>query len=209
MRADTSFGPPREQFRSVQGVAVYLGDHLLLWTSSRQPFVTLSTAESELLAYTEALQCTESVSKLLKVMNLDFNKILEGDSKAALCQIQNDGGSWRTRHLRLRAWKLREVMSDVTSNWLSVHRAGCDLVADGLTKALNGQAHRNFLHLLGMKDGNQNEEVIAAKKIKTMERDHQQLWQHLATASASAGSALLLGSDHKTLELSFLFFHWL
>ena len=47
VRADTSFGPPHEQFRSVQGVAVYLGEHLLLWTSSRQPFVTLSTAESE------------------------------------------------------------------------------------------------------------------------------------------------------------------
>lgn len=30
-----------------------------------------------------------------------------------LCQVQSDGGSWRTRHLRLHTWKLRGFEDDV------------------------------------------------------------------------------------------------
>ena len=138
VKADTSYGPPHEQYRSVQGVAIFLGSHLLLWTSSRQAFVTLSTAECELVGYTEALQCTESLSSLLELMQVVVPKVLEGDSRAALAQIQNDGGSWRTRHLRLRAWRLREAMADPGSSWRSQHCAGSELAADGLTKALGG-----------------------------------------------------------------------
>ena len=52
IKADTSFALPHEQYRSVQGVAVFLGSHLLLWTSSRQAFITMSTGEAELLGYT-------------------------------------------------------------------------------------------------------------------------------------------------------------
>ena len=147
IKADTSFALPHEQYRSVQGVAVFLGSHLLLWTSSRQAFITM------FLGYTEALQCCQSIGDLLLMMGVSTHKHLQGDSKAALCQLQADGGSWRTRHLRLRAWKLREVMSDPSSQWSSSHLAGSELAADGLTKALIGQAHRKFIELLGLSRG--------------------------------------------------------
>ena len=153
VKADTSFGPAHEQFRSVQGVAVYHGSHLLLWSSSRQPFVTLSTAEGELVGYSEAFQCGMSLSELLLLFNYPTKKILEGDSKAALCQITSDAGSWRTRHLRLRAWKLREMVMGGDSQWLAQHVPGGELVADGLTKPLQGAAHRKFLGLLGLDEG--------------------------------------------------------
>ena len=166
IKADTSFALPHEQYRSVQGVAVFLGSHLLLWTSSRQAFITMSTGEAELLGYTEALQCCQSIGDLLLMMGVSTQKHLHGDSKAALCQLQADGGSWRTRHLRLRAWKLREVMSDPSSQWRSSHIPGSELAADGLTKALHGQAHQRFIELLGLSRG---EEVasINMKKITT------------------------------------------
>ena len=44
---DTSLGPPHEGYRSVHGVAILMGHHLLQWASSRQSFVTLSTAQRE------------------------------------------------------------------------------------------------------------------------------------------------------------------
>ena len=196
VKADTSFGPAHEQFRSVQGVALYHGSHLLLWTSSRQPFVTLSTAESELVGYSEALQCGMSLSELLSLLNYPTKKILEGDSKAALCQVTSDAGSWRTRHLRLRAWKLREVMMGGDSQWASRHVPGGELVADGLSKPLQGAAHRKFLSLLGLQ-GRENEEFIEKKenipKVALVQRA-EQVAVDLATGAMEQMTPALLGA---------------
>ena len=208
IKADTSFALPHEQYRSVQGVAVFLGSHLLLWTSSRQAFITMSTGEAELLGYTEALQCCQSIGDLLLMMGVSTQKHLQGDSKAALCQLQADGGSWRTRHLRLRAWKLREVMSDPTSQWSSSHIPGSELAADGLTKALHGQAHRRFIKLLGLSRGEEGEAKVNIKKIATqkdMVKDAENNAENTIMnienyimALAGAGSALLIGSENRT-----------
>ena len=208
IEADTSFALPHEQYRSVQGVAVFLGSHLLLWTSSRQAFITMSTGEAELLGYTEALQCCQSIGDLLLMMGVSTQKHLQGDSKAALCQLQADGGSWRTRHLRLRAWKLREVMSDPSSQWSSSHIPGSELAADGLTKALHGQAHRRFIKLLGLSRG---KEVVASVNIKKITTQNDMVKgsennaentimkvENYIMALAGAGSALLIGSENRT-----------
>ena len=207
IKADTSFALPHEQYRSVQGVAVFLGSHLLLWTSSRQAFITMSTGEAELLGYTEALQCCQSIGDLLMMMGVNTHKHLQGDSKAALCQLQADGGSWRTRHLRLRAWKLREVMSDPASQWSSSHLAGSELAADGLTKSLIGQAHRKFIELLGLSRG-EGATGIKAKKITTQNDEVKSSennaentinkLENYTMALAGAGSALLIGSENRT-----------
>ena len=209
VKADTSFGPPHEQYRSVQGVAIYLGSHLLLWTSSRQAFVTLSTAECELLGYTEGLQCAESIASLLELLQFKVSKVLEGDSRAALAQIQNDGGSWRTRHLRLRAWRLREVMMDATSTWSAQHCAGAELAADGLTKALGGQAHRKFLQLLGMKNSEIKKEQAGdggarVQALRGEQGQGRRLMEHAATALASAGTALAIVSENQSLGVVLL-----
>ena len=205
VRADTSFAPPHEQFRSVQGVAVYHGTHLLLWTSSRQAFITLSTAEGELLGYTEALQCGEAVGCLLDLLGYKTEKILEGDSKAALCQVQSDGGSWRTRHLRLRAWKLREVMNDVSSGWRSEHVPGCLLAADGLTKALQGQGHRKFVELLDMEvEDQQNRQWEFEKKLMKVNGVQQDYMHQVALVLATAGATMVLDASNQHLGMLML-----
>ena len=205
VRADTSFAPPHEQFRSVQGVAVFHGSHLLFWTSSRQAFVTLSTAESELLGYTEGLQCGEAVGCLVNLLGFNTEKVLEGDSKAALCQVQSDGGSWRTRHLRLRAWKLREVMNDPASGWRSEHVPGCRLAADGLTKALQGQAHRKFIELLEMDvptdELMQKKDVVRVKRLEGAQAD---LWHQVALMLATAGATMVLDASNQHLGVLML-----
>ena len=209
MKADTSFGPPHEQYRSVQGIAIYMGNHVLLWTSSRQAFVTLSTAECELLGYTEGLQCAESIASLLELLQFKVTNVLEGDSQAALAQIQNDGGSWRTRHPRLRAWRLREVMMDTSSTWRAQHCAGAELAADGLTKALSGQAHRRFLQLLGMTNLEEKGEWVGDRGARVQalhgkQDQGQRLLEHAATALASAGAALAIGSENQGLGVVLL-----
>ena len=51
---DASYAPPHQGYRSVQGMIYMHGSNVLMWNSSRQGFITQSTAESELLAYNEA-----------------------------------------------------------------------------------------------------------------------------------------------------------
>lgn len=46
---DTSFGPPHEKYRSIQGMLFQHGENPLMWASTRQPFVAQSTSEGELL----------------------------------------------------------------------------------------------------------------------------------------------------------------
>ena len=75
---DTSYAPPHEQYRSVQGVLLSHEGNPLMWSSTRQGFVTQSTAEAELMGYTEGLQCGLSTMALLEVLNLNVTQAAAG-----------------------------------------------------------------------------------------------------------------------------------
>ena len=51
-----------------------------------------------------------SVESLAQAMALDPDVLMYGDNKAAISLAVLQTGSWRTRHLRVRASKLREVL---------------------------------------------------------------------------------------------------
>ena len=53
-------------------------------------------------------------------------------------------GPWRTRRLRIRAHKLREVVQDFEAPWAIRHLSGSLLIADGFTKVLTHQAFAKF-----------------------------------------------------------------
>ena len=149
---DASYAPPHEGYRSVQGAIYTHGSNVLMWSSSRQGFITQSTAEAELLAYNESAQGAESVAHLLECFDLKVARRLIGDSKSGLVQLTGEVGSWRTRHLRLRSAKLRELIQHGVDGWHAVHRDGKELAADGMTKPLAGQAFVRFRSMLFMKD---------------------------------------------------------
>lgn len=87
-----------------------------MWTNGRQLFITPSTGEAELLGYSEGHQEAESVGGLLGALGMDVNYVIYGDCRAALSLASTDSGAWRTRHLRLRAHRLREAfMMKVTA----------------------------------------------------------------------------------------------
>ena len=101
---------------------------------ARQSFVTLSTAESELVAGLDAVVALQSAEAMLQdfgVIGLD--KTLRVDSQSALA-IAAGQGSWRTRHLRVRAHYLREQYE--SGQIIPVYCPGVEQAADLLTKAL-------------------------------------------------------------------------
>ena len=98
---DSSFAP--SSGRSHGAAAVFLRDAPLSWRSARQPLVTLSTAESELIEAVEGALL--GLSTLGLVEELTGRKPLikvHIDNQAALALATGSSGSWRTRHLRLR-----------------------------------------------------------------------------------------------------------
>ena len=60
--------------------------------------------------------------------------MLYGDNVAAIASVNNETGSWRTRHLRLRACCLRDAVSRENPIWTIRWLAGSRLLADGGTK---------------------------------------------------------------------------
>jgi len=156
----------------------------------------MSTAESELVGYGEGYQCGETISELLKVFDMNPRKALRGDSKAGITQLSTDAGAWRTRHLRLRAWKLREAIQEEGAEWAVEHCPGSELSADGFTKSLQSQAFRRFRDFLSMR-------VVEEKEIKVakMAKLHhgRDLWQECGTALLGGGVALLGLSEKRWL----------
>ena len=149
--ADASFAPAMENYKSVHGTIVMAAGCPLLWSSSRQPFITGSTADAELVAYTEVFQQAEGVASLLEAMGIeDVKRTLYGDNKSALSLCQGDVGAWRTLRLRLRAAGLRAAMNCEVSGWSTHHVRGAELPADGLTKQLMGAAFDAFVRQVGV-----------------------------------------------------------
>ena len=152
---DASHALEHENYKSVTGVILCVGGSPIAWASGRQPFVTTSTAESELVSCGEGFQCGESLAALLEVMGVgDINKTLNCDSKSALHLCTNDTGSWRTRHLRIRYARLREAFQDELSRWCARHVSGLVLPADGATKPLQGPKMDNFVDSIYLDDLN-------------------------------------------------------
>eukprot|EP00435_Cladocopium_sp_Y103_P033382 s1981_g8.t1 len=146
--------------RSLQGLVVCFAGVPVAWLSSQQAFVTYSTAEAELVSYCEALNAGRSLESILCSMlnetcgNSGIERIIYGDNLSAIALAHGTGtASWRTRHLRVRASYLKEALDGIAPGglWKLLHLRGTELVADGLTKPLLGQAFSRFLQNLGMR----------------------------------------------------------
>ena len=106
----------------------------IAWKSSRQTVISLSAAESELLEIIEGFTLGESTSVVFEEVMGDFSKVLWSDSQSALAALSGEGGSWRTRHLRMRAMYARQLVSQ--GSWGVHHCLGEEMVADMGTKPL-------------------------------------------------------------------------
>ena len=133
---DASFAP--EGARSHTGWLITAGEAPLSWRSSKQGSVTLSTAEAELAASVEGALALCSLYALWKEIEEEEMKlILKTDSTSSMA-IQHGSGSWRTRHLRIKAaW----IAEKVESSEIAIeHCAGEVQIADALTKPLASAA---------------------------------------------------------------------
>ena len=120
----------------------------LFWRSGRQASVTLSTGEAELNELVEGLNAGESVAVLLEEIQVGVRKMAWTDSSTAVSILTSEGGSWRTRHLRLRSAYARQAI--LGGVWGLNHLPGEKMVADLGTKALTSTRIKALKSLMGM-----------------------------------------------------------
>ena len=109
--SDASHAP--QGLRGCQGILALWGGALVQWESKRQPFAALSSTEAELIGYVDALTMGESLQVILNI--LEHNAMIDdgqfeirGDNLSGIQLLLAPDGPWRTRHLRLRSFVLRE-----------------------------------------------------------------------------------------------------
>ncbi|CAE7943851.1 GIP [Symbiodinium sp. KB8] len=146
---DSSFAPSGG--RSHGASAVFLGRSPLTWRSSRQTLVTLSTAESELIEGIEGTLLAMSTKGVLQELfqrELQIN--LYVDNQAAVTLLTSTSGSWRTRHLKLRAHWIKEriKMNEVFVR----HIPGAEQKADLGTKPFTRARLKELVALWNMVD---------------------------------------------------------
>ncbi|CAE7274859.1 RE1 [Symbiodinium sp. CCMP2592] len=81
------------------------------WRASKQPIITLSVAEAELYEGCAAVQLGLGVSALLSELSWDPVMHLRIDNAAAQGLASESPGTWKTRHLRIRARFLRQEVA--------------------------------------------------------------------------------------------------
>ena len=144
--SDASFAPIGEE--SHGAFVIKFNDSPIFWRSGRQSVITLSTAEAELNEIVEAMAAAESISVIVDEIYEEVEKIAWSDSQAAVSIMTSEGGSWRTRHLRMKAAYARQAIAQ--GLWALNHMAGDSLIADVGTKAVSAHRLEMLKELMGM-----------------------------------------------------------
>ena len=151
---DASFAPTSG--RSHTGWLVCWGGTPMAWRSARQGAITLSTGEAELQAIIDGTIGMLGLEAMLWDLQEEVGvKIIASDSTSALA-IGSGTGSWRTRHLRLKAAWIQERIS--SGEIATKHQPGLYQPADLLTKPLSAQRIWDLLKLWGV--GNHDNEKV-------------------------------------------------
>ena len=185
--SDASFAPEGEESHGC--FTVMVNDSALLWRSGRQASITLSTAEAELNELIEAMNAGESVATILYELFDDVKKIGWSDSQSALSILSSEGGSWRTRHLRMRASYARQAV--LSGDWAVGHVPGEELNADIGTKALSSNRIDKLKGLLGMAQ-RPGESIEGKEKKKEVGEDQKEKASNAFKVSQAATAVKLI-----------------
>ena len=161
---DSSFAPSAG--RSHGCTAVFIGQTPIAWRSSRQPLVTLSTAESELIEGIEGTLMGLSVREVIQeILKRPILVDLYVDNQAAVTLLTASSGSWRTRHLKLRShWMKERIRSEEVR---VQHVAGAFQRADLGTKPFTRARLKELVDLWNIVDRRTSTSTTSLKAVKT------------------------------------------
>ena len=135
--------------KSTSGGCQFLGGRLVSWSSRKQSFVSLSTAEAEYMA---ATRCC-SLVLWMKTQLMDYGSrmlriLIYCDSKSAIAISHNPIHHSKTKHIELRYHFIKDhiLKGNIELIFVNTHEE----IADVFTKALDSTKLNSFLKMLGM-----------------------------------------------------------
>ena len=130
---DANYAQCEESRRSVTGGIDTLGGTILGWQSKKQPIVSLSSCESELISYTERAQNARFIQQLLaELIGTEPTAVIFEDNAGCIYLIRNQKTGSRTKHIAVRYLYGRELFQNGHAVPYFVRSE--DNVSDGLTK---------------------------------------------------------------------------
>ena len=145
---DSDFAADPDSRKSMTGYMFSLNGGAVSWRSSRQGGVTLSSAEAEFVAASQAGQEAVYLRALLRGFNFVQTGATEiwEDNASCIMMSENPSNRERTRHVDTRVHYLRDLVRDGHVKLLKC--AGPKNVADAFTKNLPRPAltqHRQYM----------------------------------------------------------------
>ena len=147
--SDASFSPQGE--KSFGCCLVCFQGCPITWRAGRQSLVSLSVAEAELIETINASQLLSSTAAFTaELMTSEALLRINVDNAAAVALCSEAAGTWRTRHLKVRAWHLRESVR--LQQVVVRHIPGLNQLADLGTKAFCKPRLQELQNLWNLRD---------------------------------------------------------
>jgi hypothetical protein len=130
---DANYATCEETRRSISGGIETLGGTIVGYSSKKQNVVSLSSAEAELISYTEGCQNARFMQQLLgEIIGYEPTGIIFEDNLGCIFLIKNQKTSSRTKHLAVRHLFGRDLY--IENKVLPAFVRSEENVSDGLTK---------------------------------------------------------------------------
>ena len=112
--SDSDWAGDKDNRTSVGGYMLFLNGVLISWRSKLQKVVSLSSAEAEFYALSEAVKEIPFVIQVLEFWGIQVKKPVEVmvDNVGAIYMSQNQVGSNRTRHMDTRYYYVNDLQDD-------------------------------------------------------------------------------------------------
>jgi hypothetical protein len=135
--SDSDFAMDKDDRKSVSGYIIFLNKFPITWSSKKQPCVSTSTQQAELIAMCEAVKEMKFLHFLLEdlKLNIHLNLILYGDNNAAIQMCQNESQHDKSKHIEIKYFYIREQVKSGNLQLAYVNTK--DNIADIFTKCLD------------------------------------------------------------------------
>lgn len=135
--SDASYANCPTTRKSTSGFITLYKNQVIDWKTGRQPIITLSSCESEYVAYTIAARnCLFFKHILMEILPQENCEIsLAGDNQPGLLMAQNKSLSKLSKHIEIRYHFIRNLIDSKTIRLFYINTR--HNLADGLTKALD------------------------------------------------------------------------
>lgn len=148
--ADADYAGCCDTRKATSGMAIFMNDCLVKWRTKRQPIVSVSTTEAELISLNACALDAEWLRLLLTddIRDVPESVLLYCDNQSAQRLAKDPIASDRTKHIEMRHRKIQELVDKdrVCVDWISTR----DQVADIFTKQLDKAQFEELRKRLGV-----------------------------------------------------------